>query len=275
VSEQLTALVKQCMKDQDVLQKRLRQDWAIQGWPFYRAVWTEMGEAVQHIQSWLWWKQGKFGQPMSAETIAAVRMELVDAFHFGLCMHIVEAQKYANQPQVLSTVQGDYASFYVRCFQRWGEGINTERAINAMEDMVRAAIERHHFDINHFARSCIAVGMSLPMLLTWYRAKYTLNEFRWANGYNLPKGDPKVYVKLWPPINVVLHGEGVLKEYITLDGPPIEDNEHLTQIVEGAITEYGDKLEGALAAGAVTTYVWAQLYARYPGPIHHPEPATA
>ncbi|MCW8998273.1 MAG: dUTP diphosphatase, partial [Kangiellaceae bacterium] len=61
---------------QDGMNKKVHQDWLNQGFEWYRAIWIECGEMLDHY-GWKWWKHQ---QPEMEQ----VKLELVDIFHFGL-----------------------------------------------------------------------------------------------------------------------------------------------------------------------------------------------
>ena len=51
-------------------------DWRNQGFEYYRAVWVECAELLDHF-GWKWWKQ-------QVVDIEQVKLEIVDIWHFGL-----------------------------------------------------------------------------------------------------------------------------------------------------------------------------------------------
>ncbi|HBK12086.1 MAG TPA: dUTP diphosphatase, partial [Gammaproteobacteria bacterium] len=50
--------------------------WREQGFEFYRAMWVECAEMLDHF-GWKWWKQ-------QSPDIDQVKLELVDIWHFAL-----------------------------------------------------------------------------------------------------------------------------------------------------------------------------------------------
>ncbi len=181
---------------QDELNARLNPDWVSQGWPYYRAVWTEAGEAVQHIKSWLWWKQGEFGKVPSAAQLAEVRVELIDILHFGLSMDIVEAATLKGDGQSQTFLDLRVDSF-INCFNVGKEHGGLFDICEDLEFLVETVITTKTFPIVYFVRACIGADLPLSDMLALYNGKYALNQFRWNNGYNKKPSEPGAYIKYW------------------------------------------------------------------------------
>ena len=56
--------------------------WRTAGLAYYRAIWVECAELLDHY-GWKWWKHQECDLPQ-------VRLELVDIWHFGLSMLLLE-----------------------------------------------------------------------------------------------------------------------------------------------------------------------------------------
>lgn len=234
-------LVVSAIENQNALNARLNERWYAQGWRYYRAVWTEAAEAVQHIKSWLWWKEGEYAKPPSDKDARQVKMELVDILHFGLSMQFIqvkerlmETDETRNGRQML----GDYAEYYVRCFDKEQSGQNFENVCGQLEQLVGYACRDKVFSTNFFAGACVAAGMDLDETFSLYFAKTALNRFRWKNGYNLPAGDINKYVKMWTYWKET--GDGWQKT-----AGKVEDNEVLFDVAQMLI----DQGDSAFAIG--------------------------
>lgn len=238
----LHAVTLMAIGNQDELNKSLHPEWYNQEYPYYRAVWTELAEAIQH-SNWLWWKAADYGKPDSPEQIADIHIELCDIFHFGMSMDIITSRKTNDLAAAL-----DYtAREYMRWFQF--DHLRTD-FYEDLEQIVMTAISTKTFDIEHFSRACLAVGLTFPRLLVMYFGKATLNKFRWENGYKLPKDDPKKYKKMWP----------------ALDGSTglVEDNVHLSYIVNRLLTTNPEAaLVDAIFTGEFQKMVYDRLRLRY------------
>jgi hypothetical protein len=55
-NDNMITLVKECMELQDTFNKVVNKNWINAGYPFSRAAWMEMAEAMGPT-NWKWWKQ--------------------------------------------------------------------------------------------------------------------------------------------------------------------------------------------------------------------------
>ena len=62
---------------------RVDADWRGRGREWYRAIWIECAELMDHYGGWKWWKAA----PHDAEQVL---LEIVDIWHFGLSLRIAE-----------------------------------------------------------------------------------------------------------------------------------------------------------------------------------------
>lgn len=171
--------------NQTALNNKLKPDWASQGWRYYRAVWTELAEAIGHT-NWYWWKHGSYEQPMAPAQLTELYIELADILHFGLSMDIVSAN-------------GDGTALLIRAHEyrlAFEDAVKVKVDLSEeIEAIVVDAILIREFNIKKFARVCHSAGLTLPRLMAFYFAKTVLNTFRWDNGYNTK---PRTYIKDWP-----------------------------------------------------------------------------
>jgi hypothetical protein len=209
--------------------------------------------------NWIWWRAAQYGKPESAAQMADIHLELCDILHFGISMDIVNAARGDFDREERNNIDhrcGLYRQFFYETRQTPTEFYSD------IEQVVITAIRSRTFDIEHFARACNAVGLTLPTLLTLYFAKSTLNHFRQDNGYNLPKDNPLKYVKLWP--------------HPTQPGEVVEDNFHLSSIVRPLIAKNTeeDLLEG-LRTGEIQKVIYTRLGVRYPGVVVSTNPGPS
>ena len=61
---------------QDKMNTRVHEQWALQNFEWYRAIWIECGELIEHF-GYKWWKK-------QDTDIEQVRLEVIDIWHFGL-----------------------------------------------------------------------------------------------------------------------------------------------------------------------------------------------
>lgn len=221
-------LVLCAFDNQGRLNERLNTNWVAQGWRYYRAVWTEAAEAVQHIKSWFWWKEGEFSKPPSEKDARQVKMKLIDILHFGLSMQLVQMEQRlleAHEKRSAETMKADYSEYYVRCFEQEQPGQNFENVCKQLEQLVGYACRDKVFSTSFFAGACAAAGMDLDETFSLYFAKTALNRFRWKNGYNLKEGEPGKYIKMWTYWKET--GDGWMKS-----AGKVEDNEVLFDVAQ-------------------------------------------
>lgn len=191
-------IVLAAFENQDILNKKLAEDWQEKGWPFFRAIWREAAEGFDHI-NWEWWKHAEPGSALSKAARQQIAIELADIFHFGLSSDIVQ---YKGK-------LGEVTDYYVRCFElAQAERKDLEEHL---ELLIVDSILCKSFNVKKFAHACKAIGLSLGGLMGYYFGKTALNEFRWANGYK-----EKTYKKMWklPGIDTAVEDNVVLADVI-------------------------------------------------------------
>ena len=65
---------------QHAMNTKVHEKWFDQNYEWYRAIWIECAEMLEH-HGWKWWKH-------QTPDVEQVKMELVDIFHFGLSSRI-------------------------------------------------------------------------------------------------------------------------------------------------------------------------------------------
>ena len=66
---------------QDSMNTKVNANWQTQGYEWYRAIWVECAELLDHY-GWKWWKHRE-------ADINQVKMEMVDIWHFLLSWIII------------------------------------------------------------------------------------------------------------------------------------------------------------------------------------------
>ena len=66
---------------------RVVADWLTRNREWYRAVWIECAELMDHYGGWKWWKASRCD-------VEQVMLEIVDIWHFGLSMRITPARDF-------------------------------------------------------------------------------------------------------------------------------------------------------------------------------------
>ncbi len=145
--------------------------WREQGFEFYRAMWVECAEMLDHF-GWKWWKQ-------QTPDIDQVKLELVDIWHFALSELMRERAIDPSVAEQLATVSVDKAT-------------DPEGFRLAIETLAAACLSTRSIDLSAFCAAMAALPMDYAELYALYIGKNMLNRFRQNNGYK--SGE---YRKLW------------------------------------------------------------------------------
>ena len=170
--------------------------WTRQGHDYYRAVWVECAELLDHY-GWKWWKRQE-------PNLEQVKLEIVDIWHFGLS-ELIRAGEVGPGAEVDERSMG-LAVRLQAALERPPPG--EFRA--AVEALAGACLSTRKFDLDAFAGVLLALPFGFDELYEMYVAKNVLNVFRQENGY--ASGE---YRKVW-------NGR--------------EDNEHLAELTRGMDT---------------------------------------
>lgn len=172
MSELLTAQnqISQMLTMQDAMNSRVSETWRENGYEWYRAIWVECAEMLDH-HGWKWWKHQEID-------VAQVQLELVDIFHFGLSLRLMTGASLADITQELAnelTQQTNETDFKI-----------------ALENLASAAVSNKAFDAIALADCMRLMNMDLAELFRQYVGKNTLNFFRQDHGYK-----DGSYIKIW------------------------------------------------------------------------------
>jgi dimeric dUTPase (all-alpha-NTP-PPase superfamily) len=146
---------------QDSMNTKVTANWREQGYEWYRAIWIECAELMDHY-GWKWWKK----QTPDTEQVA---LELIDIWHFGLSILL---QSGEAQDAIVARLQNELR-------------ITTEQADFRLdlEAFAGATLADRQFHIDLFGRLMAGVDMSFDQLFRGYVGKNVLNFFRQDNGY--------------------------------------------------------------------------------------------
>ncbi|MET0067104.1 MAG: C-GCAxxG-C-C family (seleno)protein [Candidatus Thiodiazotropha sp.] len=155
---------------QDAMNSRVNTDWRTAAYPWYRAIWTECAEMLDHY-GWKWWKHQK-------PDMAQVHLELVDIWHFALSdliLHNDSLEQAADQ--ALEGLKLSAGSVDFRA---------------AIEQLAMTAIQTKSADVALFAQVMQAADLDFDSLFKTYVGKNVLNFFRQDHGYK-----EGTYIKTW------------------------------------------------------------------------------
>jgi dimeric dUTPase (all-alpha-NTP-PPase superfamily) len=155
---------------QDAMNTRVNADWRQANSEWYRAIWTECAEMLEHY-GWKWWKHQ---QP----DLDQVRLELVDIFHFAMSDYLLrESDKQAVVDRIIDELSNP------------SKETDIPRAIEAM---AQSTIANQSMHFSTFANVLQLIDMDFDQLYRLYVGKNVLNFFRQDHGYK-----DGSYIKVW------------------------------------------------------------------------------
>ena len=155
---------------QDAMNARVNPDWRKAGNAWYRAIWTECAEMLDHY-GWKWWKHQ---QP----DLEQVQLELVDILHFAMSDYLLR--------------DDDVAAVAARIEAELGDPRQQQDLCVAIETMAQSTIARQSMHFSDFASIMILLEMDFDALYRSYVGKNVLNFFRQDHGYK-----DGSYIKVW------------------------------------------------------------------------------
>jgi dimeric dUTPase (all-alpha-NTP-PPase superfamily) len=159
---------------QDSLNANVHAQWRTQGHEYYRAIWVECAELLDHY-GWKWWKH-------QSPDLEQVKLEIVDIWHFGLSELIRDGRISAGNVDA-----GVLAAFTDR-LPAAPRGDFRE----AVEELAGQTLAQRAFPVGEFVDVMAALPIDLDELYRIYIGKNVLNNFRQANGYKSGS-----YIKVW------------------------------------------------------------------------------
>lgn len=165
--------ITQMLSMQDAMNSRVSETWRDNNYEWYRAIWVECAEMLDH-HGWKWWKHQEIDVPQ-------VQLELVDIFHFGLSLRLMSGDSIDDISQTLATELTQHSD-------------ETDFKI-ALEQLASSAVTKKTFNALALADCMRLMSMDLDELFRQYVGKNTLNFFRQDHGYK-----DGSYIKVW-------HGE--------------------------------------------------------------------
>lgn len=169
--EQAIAMLNTMAQMQEEHNQQVHPQWQDQGYEYYRAIWVECAEMLDHF-GWKWWKK------QDAE-IDQVKLELVDIWHFALS-ELLRAGTLTDEMGVhLAALEvnpaPDPGAFRL-----------------AIEALAASSLHSRSFELAPFADAMRELPLPYEELFNMYIGKNVLNRFRQDNGYKAG-----TYVKLW------------------------------------------------------------------------------
>lgn len=171
MSDTVAAKARVMLQMQDDMNARVDADWIARDREWYRAVWIECAELMDHYGGWKWWKatRGDHAQAL---------LEIVDIWHFGLSMRITPARDFARAAAAIAA--------------EWRSPVAIAGFLDGVERLAVAALAQQRFDVAVIPALLAALGRDYDDLYRAYVGKNVLNFFRQDHGYR--EGS---YVKSW------------------------------------------------------------------------------
>jgi len=189
--------------------QQVHPEWQTQGYDYYRAIWVECAELLDHY-GWKWWKH-------QTPDLEQSRLELVDIWHFGLSELIRDnieldtaLTAFAGLPAA-----GDAGSD------------NPEGFRQAIETLAEQTLVDKAFPLAAFVSALAALPMGYQELFELYIGKNVLNRFRQSHGYK-----EGTYQKLWQGREDNEHLIEVLAEV------PVSTPEYVERLYSGLEARY-------------------------------------
>ena len=151
--------------------EQVHPQWETRGYAYYRAIWVECAEMLDHF-GWKWWKQ-------QAVDLPQVKLELVDIWHFALSELMRAGTLRDEMAHELSTLRSEQTP-------------DPEAFRCAIESLAADTLATQSFSLPPFLRAMQTLPMDYEELFAMYIGKNVLNGFRQDHGYKTGE-----YRKLW------------------------------------------------------------------------------
>ena len=158
--EALREKIKEMLDLQNKINEKVHPHWREQNFEWYRAIWVECAELLDHY-GWKWWKKQSPNQ-------AQIELELVDIWHFGLSILL---SNYDIEKSISLISEG--------MIDQRGSGKFREN----LEDFTSNTLQTRSFDLKRFNQVMNDVGLTFEKLYVGYISKNVLNSFRQDKGY--------------------------------------------------------------------------------------------
>ena len=171
-------IIEEMLNLQDSINSVINPNWRDAKNPWYRAIWTECAELLDHI-GWKWWKKQEID-------IEQAQIELIDIWHFGLSdilqrkITIDEISKELEKVSLDALIDIHHTT------------IDKSELLTKVEDFMAFTVTHKSFDIQSFMNLSLMLSLDIVEIYKLYVAKNVLNSFRQHNGYK--SGE---YIKIW------------------------------------------------------------------------------
>lgn len=155
---------------QDAMNNKVNADWRNAGNEWYRAIWMESSEMLEHY-GWKWWKKQE-------ADIMQVKLEVVDIVHFALSIRLEQNQSLDDTAELIASD-----------FENLMQAEDIRKTIECLA-LLTLTDQGAHFTF--IAGIMKYLDMPFDELYEIYVGKNVLNMFRQDNGYK-----EGTYNKVW------------------------------------------------------------------------------
>ena len=156
---------------QNRMNTKVHPQWIAQNFEWYRAIWIECGELIDHY-GYKWWKK-------QTPDMEQVKLEIVDIWHFGMSA-LFSSGNTIND--IAAAIAHDLEDFQA-------DGIDVREAT---EKVAVYSLQTKSFSVPAFWQLMAAAELSFEELHKAYVGKNVLNFFRQDHGYK-----EGTYIKQW------------------------------------------------------------------------------
>lgn len=168
--ETLRRQIREMLELQDKMNTRVHAEWRKQNNPWFRAIWTECAEMMDH-HGWKWWKK-------QVPDMEQVKLEVVDIWHFGLS-YFLQYTHPLSSDDIEDLVEHMTAEWKAVTIPS-----TSLEVLPAVEELAASALAEGEFNIHIFFEIMRACGMTMDDLYKGYVGKNVLNLFRQDHGYS-------------------------------------------------------------------------------------------
>ncbi len=155
---------------QDAMNSKVNPEWRSAGNEWYRAIWMESSEMLEHY-GWKWWKHQE-------PDVMQVKLEIVDIVHFALSIRLEQNMSLEDTAE---SIAADFGNF-----------MQAEDIRKSIECLALLTLTDQGAHFTFIAGIMRQLDMSFDELYEIYVGKNVLNMFRQDNGYK-----EGTYNKVW------------------------------------------------------------------------------
>lgn len=175
MSMELKNKIEDMLSLQEKINSQINPNWRENNNLWYRAIWTECAEFVDHI-GWKWWKK-------QVLNLDQAQIELVDIWHFGLSDLL---QWNIDIDKIINIIDQSYFDAVNQVT------LDKSDLLAQSEVFLENTIISKRFDVKSFIVLLQKSQLDIDKLYKLYIAKNILNSFRQNNGYKTGE-----YIKIW------------------------------------------------------------------------------